>query len=63
MLLGGFRRPGRLEIKRHTSALIYTDYGTILDGSVRVYTIKKSTDASVVANNDNGLEVNADKTK
>jgi len=40
--------------------LIYTDYGNILEGSVRVYTTKKSTDASVVANNDTGLEVNAD---
>jgi len=41
--------------------LIDADYGNILDGSV--HTIKKSTDASVVANNDTGLDVNADKTK
>jgi len=41
--------------------LVYADCGNILDGSV--YTIKKSTEASVVTNNETGLELNADKTK
>jgi len=40
---------------------VYADDGNILDRSV--HTIKKSIEASVVANKGNGLEVNADKTK
>ena len=41
--------------------LFYANYVNILGG--RVLTIKKSTDALVVAGNEIGLEVNPDKTK
>jgi hypothetical protein len=41
--------------------LVYADDGNILDGSI--HTLKKSTEASVVANKETGLEANADKTK
>jgi hypothetical protein len=41
--------------------LVYADDGNILDGSV--HTIQKSTEASIVANKEIGLEANANKTK
>jgi len=41
--------------------LVYADYVNIMDKSL--YTIKKNTNPLVVASKDNGLEVNADKTK
>ena len=41
--------------------LVYVDDIDILGGSVR--TIKKNTEALVVASREIGLEVNADKTK
>jgi len=40
--------------------LVYADDVNILGGSV--HTIKKNTDALVVASKENGLEVNTDKT-
>jgi len=41
--------------------LVYADDVNILGGSVR--TVKKNIEALVVASKENGLEVNADKTK
>ena len=41
--------------------LVYADYVNILRGSV--HTIKKNTEALIVASKEIGLEVNADKTK
>jgi len=41
--------------------LVYVDDVNILGGSVHI--IKKNTKALVVASKENGLEVNADKTK
>jgi hypothetical protein len=41
--------------------LVYADEVNILGGSIQ--TIKKSTKALVVTNNEIGLEVNADKSK
>jgi hypothetical protein len=41
--------------------LVYADAINILGGSL--HTIKKNTEAFVVANKEIGLEVNADKTK
>jgi hypothetical protein len=41
--------------------LVYADYVNILGKSI--YTIKKNTNALVVASKDIGLEVNGDKTK
>jgi hypothetical protein len=41
--------------------LDYADDVNVLGGSV--HTIKKNTEALVVASKDNGLKVNADKTK
>jgi len=41
--------------------LVYADYVNILGESI--HTIKKNTNALVVASKDTGLEVNADKTK
>ena len=41
--------------------LVYADDVNILGGSL--YTLKKSTESLVVASKENGLEVNADKTK
>jgi hypothetical protein len=40
--------------------LVYADDVNILDGSI--HTIKKNTEALVVASKENGLEVNADRT-
>jgi hypothetical protein len=40
--------------------LVYVD-DDILDGSI--HTVNKETDALVIAHKENGLEVNADKTK
>jgi hypothetical protein len=41
--------------------LVYADYINILGGSVR--TIRRNTESLVSGSNENGLEVNADKTK
>ena len=41
--------------------MVFADDVNILGG--RVHTIKKNTDALVVASKENGREVNADKTK
>jgi hypothetical protein len=41
--------------------LVYADDVNILGGGV--HTIEKNTEALVVASKENGLEVNADKTK
>ena len=41
--------------------LVYADYFNILGGSI--HTIKKNTEALLVASKEIGLEVNADKTK
>jgi len=45
----------------HISFLVYADDGHLLDGSI--HTIKKNTDALVVASKESGLEGNAEKTK
>jgi hypothetical protein len=57
-LLGGSCKPGWLEIKWCTSALVYAD--NILGGSV--HTIKKNAEALEGASKETGPEVNADKT-
>jgi hypothetical protein len=41
--------------------LVYADDVNVLGGSV--HTTKKNTEASVVASNDTGLEINAEETK
>jgi hypothetical protein len=41
--------------------LVYAGDVNLLDGSI--YSIEKNTDSLVVSNKENGLEVNADKTK
>jgi hypothetical protein len=41
--------------------LVYADYVNILGGSV--HTVKENAEALIVASKENGLEVNADKTK
>jgi hypothetical protein len=41
--------------------LVYADEINILGGSI--HTVKKNTEALVVATKQNGLEVNAEKTK
>jgi hypothetical protein len=50
-----------LKLNVRYQLLVYADYVKILGGSVR--TIKKNTEAVVVATTEIGLEVNADKTK
>ena len=50
-----------LKINSTHQLLVYVDDVNILGGSV--HTIKKSTDALVVASNETGLLVNGDKTK
>ena len=50
-----------LKVSGTHQLLDYADDVNVLGG--RVHTIKKNTDALVVARKDNGLEVNADKTK
>ena len=41
--------------------LVYADDVNILDGSI--HTVKKNTEALIVASKEIGLEVNVDKTK
>jgi len=41
--------------------MVYVDDVNILGGSV--HTIKKNKEALIVASKENGLEINADKTK
>ena len=41
--------------------LVYADDVNILDGSI--HTVKKNTEALIVASKEIGLDVNADKTK
>jgi hypothetical protein len=41
--------------------LVYADYANVRGGSV--HTIKENAEALVVASKENGLDVNADKTK
>jgi len=41
--------------------LVYADDVNILEGSV--HTVKENADALVIGNKENGLEVNADKSK
>jgi hypothetical protein len=61
MPLGGFRQTRRAWNWRYTSAYGYADDVNILGGSV--HTIQRNTEALVVASNEIGLEVNAEKTK
>jgi len=56
----GSGKPGWLEIKWYTSALVYADVN-MLDRSV--HTTKKNTAVLVVASKEIGLEGNDDKTK
>jgi len=51
----------RLKLNGTHQLLVYADDVNILGGSVR--TVKKNTEALVVASKETGLEVNADKTK
>ena len=57
----GSGKPGGLEIKWNTSALIYADDVSILGGSIHI--IRKNTEALLIASKDIGLEVNAEKNK
>ena len=57
----GSGKPGWLKIKWCTSGLVYADDVNILGGSL--HTMKRNTEALVVATKESGLEVNADKTK
>jgi len=50
-----------LKLNGTRQLLVYADDVNILGGSV--HTIKKYTEVLVVASKENGLEVNADKTK
>jgi hypothetical protein len=43
------------------SLFVYADHVNILSGSI--HTIRKNTEASVIASKEIGLEVNAEKTK
>ena len=52
---------GGLGIEWHIGCLVYADDVNILDGGI--HTLKKNTEAIVVASKEIGLEVNADKTK
>jgi len=49
-----------LQLNGTHQLLVYADDVNILEGSVQ--TIKKNTEAVVVASKETGLEVNADKT-
>ena len=51
-----------LKVNGKGQLLVYADDVYILSGNV-VHTIKKNSDAVVVANNVNGVKVNADKIK
>ena len=57
----GLGKPGWLKIKWYTSAFGYADDVNILGGSVR--TLQKNTETLLIRIKENGLEVNADKTK
>ena len=50
-----------LGIEWQVSCLVYADDVNILGGGVD--TVKKNTEAIIVASKETGLEVNADKTK
>ena len=50
-----------LKLNGTRQLLVYVDDVNILGGTT--YTIKKSTEALVIASKENGLDVNADKTK
>ena len=54
-------KPGWLEIKSTYHVLVYADDVNILGGSV--HTIKKNSEALVIARKEIGLEVNGDKPK
>jgi hypothetical protein len=54
-------KPGWLEITWYTAAFVYADDVNILGRSI--HTIKKNTEAFIVASKETGLEVNADETK
>jgi hypothetical protein len=60
MSLEGQANQDDLKLNCTQQLLVYAD-GNILGGSLR--TIKKNTEALVVASKETGLEVNADKTK
>ena len=53
--------PDGLELNGTHQLLVYADDVNILGGPA--YTIKKIAGAVVVASKENGLEINADKTK
>jgi len=57
----GSGKPGLLEFNGTHQLLVYADDVNILGGSV--HTIKKNSEVLVVACQETGLEVNADKTK
>jgi hypothetical protein len=50
-----------LKLKGTHQLLVYAEYFNIVDG--RVHTVKKNTEALVVANKETRLKRNADKTK
>jgi len=50
-----------LKLNGEYQLLVYADDVHVLDGSV--HTTKKNIEASVVASNDTGLKINAEKTK
>ena len=52
---------GGLKLNGIHQLLVYADDGNILGGSV--YTVKKITEALVVASKESGLEINANKSK
>jgi hypothetical protein len=49
-----------LEIEWNTSTLVYTDDVNMLGGSI--HTVRKNTEALLIASKEIGLEVNAEKT-
>ena len=57
----GSGKRGCLKLNGTYQLLIYVDDVNILEG--RVHTVKKNTEALVVASEEVQLEVNADKTK
>ena len=61
MTFEGSGKPGGSEIKCAHQLIVYFDGINVLVGSV--HTIKKSTEALVVASKETGLEVNADESK
>ena len=57
----GSVKPGWLEIKWYTPALVYADGVNIWGGSV--HTVRENAEAQVVASKEIGIAVNADETK